>query len=340
MAVAAEGADQPFFRLSGEFLFETQNDRTVRAASDDEEINDLYITIEPYLSLGFGEYVSLEAGLILEPVAGPQPGADRYIEDEGLCVEELYLRYANERWGVRAGKFNPTFGVAWDVAPGIYGVDFAEDYELTERIGGGGFVRLGDERYGFHRFAADLFFADTSFLSGSGLHDRGRLRRSDGGPSNTGDPRSFALALEGEEIPRLTGMTYHLAFSRQKVAGAARNQYGYAAGLSYAFAPTDDVEIQLLSEYVHQRGVEGERLQRHYYTQSGAASWRGWNLALSSTLRDSDSREGGPTDHLLQLSAGYGFDFGLSIDVAWRYAREDGSAAHGFGGLIAHTLAF
>lgn len=35
---------------------------------------------------------------------------------------------------MQTGKLNPGFGIAWDKAPGIYGTDLAEDYEISERI--------------------------------------------------------------------------------------------------------------------------------------------------------------------------------------------------------------
>jgi hypothetical protein len=336
-AFAEEEARFP--NLHGEISFELQNDWTYRSGDEDDEINDLYVTIEPSFSLGLNERVSLEASLVLEPVFDPQPAESRYFDDQGLFVEQLFLQYATGRWGVRAGKINPHFGIAWDAAPGIYGVDFAEDYEITERIGVGGFLRLGNDRVGFHRLAADVFFLDTSFLSRSALNDRGRLERSDGGPSNTGDPRSFALALEGEGIPRLPGLGYQLGLSRQEAGRDGRDEYGYAAGLVYRFSPRENLDVELLSEYVYQRGAEGERRSRHYSTQGSAIRWKRWNLGLSSTLRDLDGG-GGARDYLFQASVGYEFEMGLAIDFGWRYSREDGVETNGLGALVRYTVEF
>ncbi|MCP5039687.1 MAG: hypothetical protein GY944_01580 [bacterium] len=339
-AQAIAEQQQSFFTAHGDISVETQNDSTYRSQDDESEINDLYLTIEPNFAFGFGEQVSLETALVLEPVSDPGPSENRYVEDQGIFVEQLFLQYATRRWGVRAGKLNPHFGIAWDVAPGIYGADMAEDYEITERIGAGGFLQLGNDRAGFHRLAADIFLADTTFLSRSTLNERGRRRRSDAGPSNTAAPRSFSLTIESEQIPTLAGLGYHLGFSRQKSEGGGRDEYGYVAALAYAFSPGEDIAVELLSEYAYQHGAEGERLNRHYVTQSGVISWKHWNLAVSSTLRDCEALGERSRDHLVQLSTGYEFEVGLTIDVGWRRSQEDGTTSQAIGVLLGYALNF
>ena len=54
-------------------------------------------------------------------------------------------QFDTEHFSLFAGKFNPAFGLGFDLAPGIYGEDHPEDYELTERIGFGGSVTFADE---------------------------------------------------------------------------------------------------------------------------------------------------------------------------------------------------
>jgi hypothetical protein len=201
---------------------------------------------------------------VLEPVADPPPGRDRWFDDEGLFLETLFLRWEWDRFSLHAGKFNPAFGFAWGLAPGIYGVDFAEDYEITERIGFGGTIEFGNAAVGRHRLGADAFFVDTSPLSRSLLHDRGRTRRSDGGPSNTLSPESFSITLRGGGIPRLPGLTYNLGFANQHRADAGgRSERTAVAGLTYGFSPLEYLGIELLSEYAHLHHAEGENERRH-----------------------------------------------------------------------------
>ena len=82
---------------------------------------------------------------MFEPVQDPDPGDDRFLEDHGLYAEELFVNYETGHFAGYAGKFNPSFGTAWDLAPGIFGTDLAEDYEITERIGLGGALKFGGE---------------------------------------------------------------------------------------------------------------------------------------------------------------------------------------------------
>ncbi len=318
-----------------------QNDLTYRASDRDAKINDLYFTIEPSFSLEFTEGFSLEAAFVLEPVFDPDPNQNRWFDDHGLFVEQLFLNYAWNRYSVRAGKLNPAFGLAWNLAPGIYGADFAEDYELTERIGVGASIELGDGTFGRHTLSADTFFLDKSFLSESTLNNRGHTRERDGGVSNTGDLRSFAVSLQGTEIPQLSGLTYHLGFEQQHGGHGERNERGYVAGLTYGFSPMDEVEIELLSEFVYKHFADGIDSNRIYFTQSALASWKGWYAALSYTKRDTHSRvDRDFNDSLFQTSVGYEFPIGLGVHFAWRYAREDGMKVDGVGVQFTYAYAF
>jgi len=315
----------------------------------DSTTRDHTLSVEPALWIGLSEHFSIEAGFVLEPVSDPRPGRDRWFDDEGLFAETFFLRWERGRFSLHAGKFNPAFGFAWDLAPGIYGADFAEDYEITERIGFGGTIEFGNAAVGRHRLGADAFFVDTSPLSRSLFHDRGRTRRSDGGPGNTVSPESFAITLRGRAIPRLPGLTYNLGFANQHRADAGgRSERDAVAGLGYGFSPVENLEIELLSEYAHLHHAEGENQRRHYFTQSAAAYWGGWNVALSYTgrwIRGPDG--GGSRDFLFQASTGYAWEIGagsrsgvLATDVGWRRARDDGVSGDGFGVLVSYALAF
>jgi hypothetical protein len=144
--------DLPAFpNLRGEILIELRSD-----SDFDSTARDQYLKVEPAFSIGLSEHFSIEAGFVLEPVANPPPGRDRWFDDEGFFVETLFLRWEWDRFSLHAGKFNPAFGFAWGLAPGIYGVDFAEDYEITERIGFGGTIEFGDAAVGRHRLGTDV----------------------------------------------------------------------------------------------------------------------------------------------------------------------------------------
>jgi hypothetical protein len=328
-------------RIHGEILVELQNDWTYRSYDSANRRNALSFTIEPSLSIDLTRQVSLVAGLVLEPVVEPEPARSRWVDHEGLYVEALFLSYRNERFGLHGGKIHPNFGIAWDAAPGIYGVDFAEDYEISERIGLGGSVELGNRRIGRHTLTADVFFLDHSVLSRSWIHDRGRVRRSDGGVSNTGDLRSCSVTLQGERIPRIPGFSYHLGFAQQHAGRGGVNERSLAIGALYGLTFAKELEVELLAEYVGQHGAQGLDQRRWYFSHAASARYRGWNLALAHTLRrHRTSGASSIDDHLFQASVGYQLPIGLSFDVGWRYAREDRVVSHGLGARIAYTHAF
>jgi hypothetical protein len=334
--------------IHGEVLVELQNDSTYRSDDSEREQNDLYLTIESSLSASLSPRLSLEAGLVFEPVLEPEPGSDRWLGDEGLYLETLFLAWQSEHIGLRAGKFNPDFGFAWALAPGIYGVDFAEDYELTERVGFGGSLDLGGGGAGMHRLAADLFFLDHSALSDSLVKRRGRTRLSDGGPSNTGKLESLAVTLQGGEVPLLPGLTYNLSFANQRAGRGGRSERGYVAGLTYTFRSFADLESELLFEYAYLDNADGEAEDRQYLTLGSAVYWSGWNFALSYTLRDRElAAVADVRDHLFQVSTGYAFPLReaanlgeVGIDVGWRLTREEGVRSSGFGALLGYAIRF
>jgi hypothetical protein len=162
-------------------------------------------------------------------------------------------------------------------------------------------------------------------------------------------PESFSITLRGGGIPRLPGLTYNLGFANQQRADAGgRSERAAVAGLTYGFSPLEHLEIELLSEYAHLHHAAGENEHRHYFAQSAAAYWGGWNVAFSYTGRWIQGRDdGNPRDFLFQSSAGYAWEIGaggrfglLGADVAWRRAREDGVFGDGFGVLVSYALVF
>ena len=122
--------------ISGELSVELQSDNTFDSEDPDAELSDTYTTTEAGVDVTFGDHLLAHGGFVLEPIRDPGPGEDRFFEDLGLYAEELYGQVNLGRgFSILGGKFNPAFGTAWDVTPGLYGTDFAEDYETTERIG-------------------------------------------------------------------------------------------------------------------------------------------------------------------------------------------------------------
>ncbi len=341
--------EERYPELHGIFLIEPQSDGFYHSADPSWERNDLYFTVEPSFSLGITPHFSIESGLVLEPVFPPKPGENRFFGDQGLFVEQLYLDWHWGRYSLHGGKFNPEFGIAWYTAPGIWGADFAEAYyEITERVGLGGNVELGNKRFGSHVLGADVFMIDTSPLSDSLITRRGRFPQNLDWPGNTGTLDSFAITAQGGRIPALPGLGYSVGFARFQGVVEARTEIDYAAALTYAFKPRPDIDVWLLSEYVHQHNPGGAKANRELLTASGAAFWGGLDLALSySWLAWRSEAEGRIRDYLFQATLGYAWNLGeqasygrFAIDVGWRGARELGLRRDAVGALVSYLLEF
>jgi hypothetical protein len=321
--------------------------------------------VELQLTRGF----SIESTIKLEQVR--DRGGDQFFEDQGVWIEQLFASYRYEKLDLFAGKLNPRFGIAWKAAPGVYGREFAEDYELTERIGLGAAYTLDRPNLGEHRLSASTFFADTSVLSQSAITKPvfgdpatervNRNRKRFGGASNTKDLSSYAVALEGVAIPVIEGFTYHLGYSDQKqgVDGVSRER-GYVAAATYRVDLRNEVAFYPLVEWARFRNAGGNpaetdedtgetsnpRIDRTYLTLSGQVVYSPqeagvWNAALSWTRRETERDEADqPRDSLLQVSAGYRFPFGLGIDLGWARIKEDDETSKSVGAMITYNYEF
>jgi hypothetical protein len=333
--------DGGYPRISGSLSVEVENDDVYRSSPAGSTLNDLYTTTEPWLSLEFSQALSLNAGAVLEPVLDPEE--DRVFEDHGIYLEQLYLQWSRNDWRLVGGKFNPSFGIGWDATPGLYGADFAEDYEITEQWGAAGAVDVADGGpFGALTLSLSLFMADRTALSDSAFTSRGRTRLADGGAGNTSWPRSLSLTVDGAEIPGMPGFGYHAGVMlRPGGKGDPGDERAAVLGLTHTITLGGGQEIELL--------VEGA-----YFSESGAslddvslltagAAWHrgGWNVAAAGALRDTRVNAGDNVgDQMFQISAGYAFDSGIALDVGWRFGDEDGVRTRTLGALASYSLDF
>ena len=121
--------------IAGELSLEFGADATFDADDPLAEINDGNIKVELGLDIIANRWLLLHTDLVVDPVFDPVK--DRFMDDLGLFVQTLYVQVEHNQARFFAGKFNPNFGIAWDLTPGVYGPDVAKDYELTERLGFG-----------------------------------------------------------------------------------------------------------------------------------------------------------------------------------------------------------
>lgn len=250
---------------------------------------------------GVGGTEQLLAGWLLVPYGFALRGATRLesaprftpdppVRDHTAWLEELYLSWTGGPLELFGGKFHPRFGFAWDRGPGLYGTDFAREYELTEKLGFGARLYLSDfigpaERIGRHTLQFEAFHADRSVFSG-GLFARRWFegeaadeRRADpslvgrvperiprlfwrnsrglGSPDNASGLAGRVLSLGGFGVPTPLGpVGYTLAWSEREpgedatAVGRGANEQGYVAGAFGSFALPRDVVLAPMAEWV------------------------------------------------------------------------------------------
>ncbi len=342
LAVSAAAQEAPKSLVSGEILFEVQNDWATHSGDAEARRNDLFANIEAAIKARLTPALSAKSELIFTPVTDPEPGKDRTFGDQGVFVEKLYLEYTREAFALRAGKFGQKFGIAWDAAPGIWGTDFAEGYELAEQIGVAVDATLDAGTAGRHTMTLGTFFADTTVLSESLVTNRHRTRKANGGAGNTEDFSSFSVAVEGGDIKATPGLGYHLAYvTRGSDAAGESNEHGYAAALSYK-RNIGAIEIAPLIEYVRQNNQAGVTGTDVRFLTTALALTRGkWNLALSHTARRTEATGAADVDdRIMQASVGYSFDNGIGINAGYRQSRESGTNTDIIGILTSYTYVF
>jgi len=353
VAAAGDENGDVYPRLDVEVDVEIEYDGAIE--SDDPETHEVFTLTEPAITFTALPGLTFEAGLVLEPVEDLMPGEDRFFGDHGFYVEQLLVRYEQDEFSVFGGKFNPTFGVAWDIAPGIFGTEIGEDfYEQVERIGFGGSLTFGGDGiggpgFGTHRLTGQTYFADTSFLSESAITNRGDVDLSDGGPANTESLESFSITLDGTDFIDGPGsVSYSLGLVRNaEGVTETEDEVGISAALYGSFEIDEHTAIEPLIEFVHFDGAEGVDQDRDILTAGGALLYDQWNLALVYSGAWSDPNAIGIEDvdvTLFQATAGYSFDFGLDVDAGYKYIDEEvdgvSTVSHFVGVLLHYAFGF
>ena len=323
-------ADESYPRLTGAIAIELEDDYTFNSDDPTAEVNDIYTTTEAALALEFSPDTSLNATLLLEPVIDASPNEDRFFNDHGFYAEELYLSHDFGSAAVILGKFDPAYGFAWDVAPGIYGVDFAEDYELTERLGFA--VEVPFQYSGTEgAFSIAAYAADRTFLSNSLFEERGEIDASDGGVSNTDAPESFVASVYAET----EGVLWNVGLRRQaKGAGDTHDEYGVVAG---ATTVLEGSEVDLLGEVAFFPNFDGGADSAFYGTVGVGAPVGPFYLSGVYALREVQNA---PTDHLATVTAEYEIAENAAIGVGYRYGHEGGDDNHTVGAVFVYEFGF
>lgn len=315
-AAPAAAQDAAGFDFSHEGVIELSADH---AAS---EIDTLTLTVEYAVALGLGDGWSVQSSVVFEPVEDAV--ADSAFNGEDGYIEGLSLQYAADAYTFRAGKLAPASGIAASMAPGLYGAEVGEAYELTEKLGVGVDMDLGQVAGldGSHILAVTAFENDRSILSGSLMGKRERARITDGGPGNTQGLQSFVVSLDGESSE---GIGYSVSYRhlRQDTGpGEEMATVGLFAATREALPVTWMAEIGVAD---NADGIEGGR--RQFYTAGATLDLAGWWTSIVASGSLENAVLGDLDEKRLEISVGAPLSDALAVEFGLQHTgHADGEA--------------
>ncbi|MBK1871484.1 hypothetical protein [Taklimakanibacter albus] len=287
-----------YAELNGDWYFPSDN--SVDSSQDVHPKSEVEMKFTPF------DHFSVLTNIVTEPVSDPEPGEDRFFKDTGTYAEILQGQVEIGALTLFGGKIHPAFGRAWDVTPGLHGTDLAEDYELSERIGGG--ASLAFEALGLsNALSFSAFTADRTILSESLFTNRGRLHLSDGGAGNTDGISSVAVALDGclgAEIDSCYAegtFGYQIAGRYQKGGeDSDGDETGIIGSLNKSFEVGEDMSVLLFGEVGWFQHFDGGSDDAFTLTGSGALKDGPFTYSLAYTQLRTDA-----TEHQVDASAIY-----------------------------------
>ena len=315
-------------------------------------------TLRGYVNIG--EYFTINGLLSLEQVRDQASGGA--FVDEALYIQRLYgvinvtPDHAADRPSLHlfGGKTHPRFGMGWYAAPGLYGTDFTEDYELSDKIGFG--VRINLKRYGEHRLTLETFHADNGFLNtnflpgGPPVGDPSAKRAPFGftvggeaGDTNRFD--NFAAALHSDNLFGIDKLTLEAGWAKQHATPTdVRDEYSRVLGLSWEGPLAPGYVLKPMAEFASLSGQAGLDLDTNYLTLGSELEIRElWVLAVNATWRD--VREYDVSDYHTDLTTGatvthkFGMLLanrmpwaeGFAFSTGYRFDRRSGAERHTVG---------
>ncbi len=172
--------------------FKLQSDAVVSARPSADTGVDTGLSTELELNFAATEQLGFVGVFTGETVTDWKPGQDRALQDFGLYVGALYAEYTIDPVTIRAGKFDPGFGLGSAQLEGLYASGLSDAYDTDERIGLETTLLFPGDRFS-QAVTASLFSTDRSALSRSLGVDRGRLALDDGGAGNVRGIGSAAI---------------------------------------------------------------------------------------------------------------------------------------------------
>jgi hypothetical protein len=347
-------------KLSGSVLYQLQGDQIISTSKRGSKSSNGFVYIEPNFGLHFDENWAVKTQWRIQPnsvlTTRDKDNPERYrtflsdnrgfaISETGLLIEELKLYYENEDLKFSAGKFDPSFGTAHRKSKriGVFASQFAEDYNLREKLGANVTALLEGSQISF-----SSFFSDSTDLSRSAIKDRGRENKNNGLSSNTGSFSSYSVLMEGENFLTVDNWFYNVGYRSLGVDKEGRKrESGFVAGSEYLYKIGRETSLIPFVELVRIENFSGENGRvANFLTVAAIGKYAGWTASSSLMIRNIKRRNQVAdlpksfVDRQLQFSIGYKFTDNLTLDVSRAVIRENGYNAGIFGATLNYLYKF
>ncbi len=325
--------------VTGDYWAELSYDTVTSFSDTDPNTNDgdgksadFYLEANPTFRLNFNKNITLQTAWLLYNPKSPTFGDDRYLDDQGGVLEELFLKIHDEDAEFIIGRIRPEFGMLWDenLNTGIFGSFNGDEYLLEGKLGAGFKVKFSLEDYGNHILSFNSFFNDDTGLNDSFLSRRDTYRGDIGRAGDTSSFSSYAINLQGNNFYDVEGLFYNLSY-RNVDAGSSSSgvddEEGYALTLGITKPFLDQLNFTPIIEYAeifnfnstnNRFGPEfGDvNLQGDYEYLSIilALTYKNWSFNFNRLHKDFDADVNGGED-LTELSARYQFKNNLGLSL-------------------------
>jgi hypothetical protein len=351
-------ATEKYPKIDGKVLYQTQFDRVLATKKQGVSPNNAFIYIEPNFNLNFNQNWVVKTQWRLQPndvlTTRDQSNPERYrtflssnrgmnFDQMGFLVEEIKIQYQNDDIKIFAGKYDPTFGNAHRKSKriGVFSAQFAEDYNLREKIGAGAVALLESSQITFN-----TFYNDNTDLSRSAINNRGRSTKRNGFAGSTGTISSYSVSMEGEDLFGVKNLFYNLGYRSLGVdkADNSKRETGYVLGGEYLHKIGKESSVIPFVELVDIKnlsGINGRNSQ--YSTFAVIGNYRNWSSSISSQTRNIEKNNLNSRhtfDRQLQLSVGYKFTNNITVDITRAEIREDAKKASLVGVNVSYVQKF
>ncbi len=318
--------------LGGDIIFRLGYNGVYDADAPLVETNDVFGVMIASPELRFGSGLILGTEIRFEALLPPDE--DRFFEDEGFFLRELYLRYpVSDQLTLQFGKYAPSFALASLITPGMFGNNYNKELELIDRIAATAEFSFGANQSAVHQLSISTFFEDTSFLSGSLGFSRGTKDLSNGGPSNTENFESIAVSLTGSDFEALPGFTYKIGARHQaKGVDGVSDETAVVLAATRTLGLSNGHSLTWIGEIAPVWNVDGSDDDVFYASLGFAYQARPWTFIVTGTSRRRDLADGRTyDDYNFQTSVEYGLRNGFTLAFAHEFLRDQNIDSRRFG---------